>query len=204
MKDFFSHRARPGRSGLLQHCGGLTLVELVVSIVIISIALSMVALTVSSGISRSSDTLLETRVVALARSYMAEILGKRFDENTPPGGLPPCNSVAGLSCSSVLGPEAGESRADFDDVDDYHGFSEGAGTDEPQLHDMDGRVREGYDNFRIEISVRYLETIPEGAEAGLGEPHQQLGSSDAKLITLYITPGNSSEPRVFTAYKVNF
>ena len=49
----------------------------------------------------------------LAQELMEEILAKPFDD--PQG-------------ASLPGPESGESsRADFDNIDDYHGYAEGAG-----------------------------------------------------------------------------
>ena len=108
---------------------GITLIELVISIAILAIALVGVTQLLSGGLGRSADTMLESRVGALAQAYLDEILGKRFDENTRDSGVPPCRNSLGSTrlCSMVLGPESGETRATYDDVDDFNGLDEGEG-----------------------------------------------------------------------------
>jgi MSHA pilin protein MshD len=82
---------------------GVTLVELVVAIVVISIAVGGVLLVMNYTVSRSADPMLQHQAVAIAEAYLEEILLKPFTD--PDGGE----------------PEAGRSL--FDDVDDYHGLS---------------------------------------------------------------------------------
>ena len=82
---------------------GITLIELVITIVVLSIALTAITLTLSEGISRSSDTLLELRAVALAQAYLDEVVGKRFDENSANTGVPPCRApgTAGVPLDGI-------------------------------------------------------------------------------------------------------
>jgi MSHA pilin protein MshD len=77
---------------------GLTLVELIVSMVIISIALGGVLMVMNFTVSHSADPMIQHQAVAIAEAYMEEILLQGYDD---PGG----------------GTESG--RVDFDDVDDY-------------------------------------------------------------------------------------
>ena len=109
---------------------GMTMIELVVTIVILAIALLGITFAIQGGVSRSADTTLQVRTVALAQAYLDEILGKRFDENTRVRGVPPCRASApvGRQCSAVLEPEAGEIRSRYDDVDDYNGLDEEVGS----------------------------------------------------------------------------
>lgn len=67
---------------------GATLVELVITIVIISVAIAGVvgAFALISG--RSADPLNQTRAVELAQLYMDEIITKKYDDATPQGGQP--------------------------------------------------------------------------------------------------------------------
>jgi MSHA pilin protein MshD len=194
---------------------GLTLIELVAVIIILAIAMTGVTIAVSGAIARTSDTLIDTRAVALAQSYLDEILGKRFDENSAPRGIPPCRS----DCSTVLGPEPGETRQGFDDVDDYHGLDEG---DDPlnPLRDSDGNTRAGYDNFRVQVTVRYVE--PCGAEASwfnlanaicnpadpdeiaAATPIIEATTRAAKLVTVNVLHRENPSGWRFSAYKVNF
>ena len=106
----------------------------------------------------------ETKAIELAESLTGEIRSKRFDENSPVGGVPPCDGVSGASActaSASLGLEAGETaspytRVNFDDVDDYDGVDEGSGSATGNnLLDVVGNQRSGYQNFRVQIAVSY-------------------------------------------------
>ena len=185
---------------------GLTLLEMVLTIVILAIALSGVTAMIASGISRSADTLIETRAAVLGQSYLEEILARRFDEKSSFSGIPPCRSGASQNCTSegLFGPDGEGSRTAFNDVDDYHGFVEGAGPAQP-LRDAAGKVRQGYDNFRIEVHVRYLQLAAGEQEAMLGTGPDDLDQAqDAKLITLLVTHASYPQGWTFSAYKSNF
>jgi MSHA pilin protein MshD len=190
---------------------GVTLIELIAVIVILSIALVSVAAGISAGLSRSADVLLETRAVALAQSYLDEILSRRFDERSSLRGIPPCRT----NCTDEInfGPDLGgtcgvssnrECRARYDDVDDYHGLDEGFEQTLP-LQDAEGNEREGYGNFRVEVSVRYL-------QLGAAEPEDNLTTAlndlddvrDAKHIRVTVTHLQRREGWLFDVYKANF
>ncbi len=191
---------------------GVTLIELIAVIVILGVALIGVTTAVSSAVSRSSDVLLETRALALAQSYLDEILSRRFDERSAPRGIPPCRT----NCTDPgdphdcvdpgdFGPDGGESgRADYDDVDDYHCLDEGFGQAGP-LQDAEGNEREGYENFRVQVFVRYLELGAGGAEENLAsEPNDLTDERDAKLITVTVSHVERPDGWQFSVYKANF
>lgn len=199
---------------------GITLIELVTVIVILSVALIGVTAAVSAAISRTSDVMVETRAVALAQSYLDEILGKRFDEHSAPRGIPPCRSNCTDIADFGFSADGGETgRADFDDVDDYHGLDEGDEDLNP-LQDADGNERLGYENYRVTVSVRYLE--PCGTEAdwfnfateicepadpveeAAAEPIIEAATRRAKLVTVIVRHRQSGDGWPFSAYKVNF
>ena len=71
---------------------GVTLVEMVVVIVILAIALSTVTQLLSQTTVSGAYTYDETMAVELGQSYIAEITSKRYDENSPIGGVPPCGA----------------------------------------------------------------------------------------------------------------
>lgn len=197
----------------------MTLIELVTVIVILSVALIGVTAAVSAAMSRTSDVMVETRAVALAQSYLDEILGKRFDEHSAPRGIPPCrsNCTDAADFGFLADGEAG--RSAFDDVDDYHGLVEGDDAINP-LQDADGNERLVYENYRVTVNVRYLE--PCGIEAdwfnfGLeicepadlaeeqaAEPILAEASRRAKLITVRVRHRQNDDGWPFSAYKVNF
>jgi MSHA pilin protein MshD len=198
--------------------GGLTIIEMVVTIVILGIALVGITQMIGSGLRSSADTLLETRSVALAQSYLDEIFGKRFDEHSNPRGVPPCRSNCTEEGDFGLdGSEA--SRVDFDDVDDYHGLIEGDGAATP-LQDAEGNERVGYENFRVEISVRYAQPCNDEDEAFFNDgslvcppdvpasPEEEEALAEARLrakvITVQVSHRNQPDGWQFSVYKANF
>ena len=185
---------------------GITLIEMVISISILAIALTGVTVMLGGSLSNSSDTLLEVRAVALGQAYLDEIIGKRFDENTRDSGIPPCRNNAGSprACSSTLGPEAGESRASFDDVDDYNGLDEGLGASNATLRDALGNVRTGFDNFRVTVAVRAIAVGAGETEAGLAIANELDDAQDAKLVSVTVSHRGLSQGIVFSAYKSNY
>jgi MSHA pilin protein MshD len=81
---------------------GATLIELVISIVVIAIAASAVLGVLSGSVGRSADAMVLSQGVAIAEAYLEEISLRPFDD---PDGVD------------------GEAvRPDFDDVDDYDGL----------------------------------------------------------------------------------
>jgi MSHA pilin protein MshD len=190
---------------------GLTLVELVVTIVILAIALVAVTQMMGTGLSRSSDTLLELRTATLAKAYIDEILGKRFDEKSANNGVPPCRAPDGpggvpatQECTvfASFGPDGGEVRDEFDDVDDYDDIDEGEGGLNPDLEDIDGNTRTGYDRFRVVVDVRYIDVADE--ESALNQNNELDDEYDAKVITVTVSHALLRTPFVYTAYKSNF
>jgi MSHA pilin protein MshD len=186
---------------------GLSLIELIVTILILAIALVGITVMLQGNLSRSADTTLQVRTVALAQAYLDEILGKRFDERTRNSGIPPCRASAPpprqCTVEGSFGPDGGETRATYDDVDDYHGLDQGDGQTDP-LQDANGNTRTGYDNFRVQVSVRYINIGGGEEEENLGVGSELDDEFDAKLITVTVLHRSLDNGVNFSAYKANF
>ena len=87
---------------------GVNLVELIISIVIISIACTGVLLIFAQTVRHSADPMIQTQALAIAEAYLDEILARQITD--PSGG-------------DTGGVEAGETRSTYDDVNDYNGLS---------------------------------------------------------------------------------
>lgn len=210
---FACRQAPTGGVSVPQH--GFTLIEMVVTIVTLAVALLAITAALSGGIGRSGDTLVETRAVALAQSYLDEIFGRRFDENSNPRGIPPCRDTC--TDPGSFGPDAGESeRYHYDDVDDYDGLDEGAGT-ATALQDSEGQDRTGYANFRVQVAVRYLEPCAGEDEEFLGAsvdvcapdtPEEiealEYAQRAGKLVTVTVIHESNADGWDFSVYKANF
>lgn len=159
---------------------GMTLVEMVISIVLMSIAITAVLSAFSTSMGRSSDALWKNKSLKLAQLYLDEILSKKYDSNTPLGGIP-APSPASVSCDV---PAGGGNRALFDDVDDFNGVDDNP----PQL--VSG-VLANYSGYRVQVAVTCA-----GTEVG-------VAANNAKRITVTITPPNQS-PMPFSVYRGNY
>jgi MSHA pilin protein MshD len=86
-----------------------TLIEAAVSSVIVAVMLIVALNTAASARAREQKAIDRQRGVMLAQELMSEILDKAYID---PGASP------------VFGPESGETRSTYNDVDDYNGLSE--------------------------------------------------------------------------------
>jgi len=159
---------------------------MVITISILAVSLTGITVMIQGGLSRGADTLLDVRAVALGQSYLDEILSRRFDELSEPNGIPPCRSLgAGAKPCTAEGSFGadGETRANYDDVDDYHGLAEGEGEANP-LRDSMGVTRDGYANFHVSVSVRYINLGGGQEEENLAQASELGDEFDAKLLTV--------------------
>jgi MSHA pilin protein MshD len=112
--------ALDGRTvGRLRAQLGTTLVEVIIFILIVSIAVTAVVNTLSLAVRGSADPLLQRQTLAVAESLIQEIDSQPYAQKDPYNPTGPDDSI---------GPEAGESRAGsplpFDNPNDYSGYSE--------------------------------------------------------------------------------
>ncbi|MFW8601620.1 type IV pilus modification PilV family protein [Desulfobacterota bacterium M19] len=180
---------------------GFTLIELVITIVILGFS-SMILLPFFDSISHSPDPLIRIRAVNLGQSLMDEILAKKWDNNTPPGGGPlqtaesvRVHGAPAATPYAALGPEAGEtSRQLFNDVDDYNGYAETTGV----FHDQDNNsfTLTGYQrSVRVSYIASTTATIDHNTP-GLST------TSDSKLIVITVI-SSTGEKFYFTAVRCN-
>ena len=125
------------RRRLLRNQRGVTLIDLIVIIVIVAIALPPMIGLLIQVTRQSTFGVTVTRANHLASTLFEEMRSKRGDENA-------------TAASATLGPDPGETRATYDDVDDYHGL------DESPPKDSLGTDLAGSGGFRQQVSVCYV------------------------------------------------
>ncbi len=184
---------------------GFSLVELVVFIVIVGVSLAGILLSVRSGVQSAGDPHINYRVIELSQLYLDEIIARRYDQQTPLGGVPSCVTSASCTAVAAFGPDAGETRAAWNDVDDYHALKEGNAavcqTANPlssaTLRDSRGLSRQGYDGYCVEVDVVYDGDYDgTGNEAGAGE-------MTAKRVRVTTTAPDGTS-FAFSAYRGGF
>ena len=110
----------------LQRQSGVTFIELIISIIVISIGVAGILLVMNRNTSSSADPMIRHQSIAIAEAYLDEVLAKSFAD---PGGP----------------PETG--RADWDDINDYVGLMNvGA-------RDQNDNLITGLTNYTVAVTV---------------------------------------------------
>ena len=120
---------------------GTTLIELVVAIVIISIAASSVLMALSTSVTYSADPMIRHQAVAIAEAYLEEIALKSFVD---PDGV-----------------DGEGSRDLYDDVDDYDGL-----VDNGARNQFDAAIA-ALSDYTVSVTVTASSALPSIASTEL-------------------------------------
>lgn len=96
---------------------GVSLIELIVFIVVISVALGGLLGVYQHSVVNSADPVKRLKMLQYAQARLDAVMALRYDENTLVGGVPACDSMGAPACTNT--PDA-----DMDDVDDYEGVTD--------------------------------------------------------------------------------
>lgn len=106
---------------------GATLIELIITIVIISVSLSGILTVVNLTTSHSADPMVQQQAIAIAESYLEEIV------------LHPITATPDTSVAS--------DRSTFDNIADYNGLNDTNATD------RNGNIIVGLENYSVAVSI---------------------------------------------------
>jgi MSHA pilin protein MshD len=145
-----------------QHRRGFTIAEVSVCVVIVGMMLAAVMQTVGQASVLQYRVVQRARANQLARMLMAEVVQQAYAET-------------GIAGTTTLGPESGETRATYEDVDDYNGLSESP----PVNKDGSTMNVPSASSWRRTVSVQWLNPTT----LALASPQSESG---AKLITVNV------------------
>jgi len=112
-------RNNPGQPSMPVLIRGASLIELIVFIVVVSVSLVGLISVFNQSLLTSVDPIVRVTAIELAQAKIDEIMARKFDANSPTGGIPACGSAeAGASSCVGISPDGL-----FDDVGDYQGQS---------------------------------------------------------------------------------
>lgn len=106
---------------------GVTLVELIISIVVIGIAAAAILGVYTTTLRSSADPMIRTQAIAVAEMYMDEVMGRPFNGSTGDG-----------SCGA---------RDSWDHIGAYDGLDCSPPTA------VDGSTMGGLDSYRVRVNV---------------------------------------------------
>lgn len=153
---------------------GFTLIEVVMVIVLLAIVVPGIMLYFTQGVKDSAYSQRRNIAVFLAEALMEEIQSKRWDET----------ASINLTCSNasaVLGADAGETRINFDDIDDFNAV---VGVFPPQ-NSQGASLGSAYQGFSQTIQIWYVNA------GSLDAP--VAGSTCYKRISVRITDTTTGE-----------
>lgn len=172
------------RSGAAKAIHGFTLPEIVVGMVVASIAIALLSTLIFPLLLRSAAPLTQIRAAELAQALLDEMLAKPYDENSPLGG-------GACSPCSAVGLDAGEmDRSDFDDVDDYHVYCGSGAVEDVFGADLSANGR--YQGFSMSICVTY--------DGDFDAATPSDSNTNGKRVDVVVTPpppGNAIAVSVF-------
>ncbi|WP_217127013.1 type IV pilus modification PilV family protein [Hydrogenophilus thiooxidans] len=116
---------------------GVTLVETVVAVVILSIAVGGLLLALQTAVRGSSDPLVRKQMLAIAEGMLEEVLLQPYSATYPP--VNPSPSL--LPCSSAA------SRAGFATVAHYQNYATSG------ICNLDGSAVSGLDKYQLRVTL---------------------------------------------------
>ncbi len=187
----------------MTHHRGVTLIELVIAIVIISLVTAGLMLLISDTTRRSGDPLIAEQASAIAQAYMEEIQQKRFcDPDWDHDGVPPndtdcpvhCITSACTSCNGLGSGWTIETRATYDDVCDYTAITGEVPTNQ------NGATVNGLGQYTVSVSV------DSSAAVSLGVAGNTLigNAGQVVLVTVTVTHPAMNSNVVVSGYLGNF
>ena len=115
---------------------GVTLIELIVTIVVLGVALTGVLMAMQFTTRHSADPMIAHQAAAIADSYLEEVLLRAYADPDGNG--------------------TGEVRSTFDDVDDYDGLLDNG------VRDQQNSPVSGLENYSVSVAVNATTVGPPG------------------------------------------
>lgn len=162
--------------------GGFTLIEMLLFVIIVGVAFAGLVSVLASSMKGGADTVSQKQALAIAEAIVEEIALKPFtwcDPDDPAAAA----ATSGGDCTTpeVDGPEAGETRATFDNVNDYIGYTFPVGpiTDQSGTYNFPS----GFSVSNLTVTAEALGTVPNTASLRISVTVDGPGSSSVTLDT---------------------
>jgi len=130
----------------------------------------------------------EKKAIAIAQTYIDEARALPFDANSTSG--PPATVPDGFSNCGSGGGE--NTRADFNDFDDYHGWNE----------TVDWQSGSGDNAFEVDIEVLYVSSSSgfDMSSGHTGTPYTEFKKMVVTVTSDYLTDNNGDKIEIRVPY----
>lgn len=165
---------------------GVTLVELVIFIMIVSLGTAGILLVMNYTSQRSADPMVKQQALLIAESYLEEILLKPFVDPSVPAATQVCPTKEAI-------------RASYDNICDYHNLADTSGA-----IDQLGNTVTGLTAYNISVSV----TGAVGDATALGPNASQVNNIGAlRVLQVDVEVTHDDVPDFslrLTGYRTNY
>lgn len=145
-----------------RHQAGMTLIELVIAIVVVSVGLAGVLIAFSTAIMHSADPMVRKQMLSIAEGMMEEVTLQPFDVS----GTPPSNTLKDCRAGTGIAP-----RQNFNDIADFNNYQTTG------VCDIDGDAIADLANYNLSVVVDSAATL------------DTLGGGSVRRITVTVTHG---------------
>jgi MSHA pilin protein MshD len=170
---------------------GFTLIELVITIMVLAIGVTAFTQLMNASTIASVDPMVRQQAHAIAQSYLEEVMLNSFCDPNLPGSCPAACVAANIcsTCGGLASPTP-ETRPDYDDVCDYNGLSNiGA------RNQFDSAIA-ALTNYNV------LVTVDDSAVTLSG-----LSSASGQVVRVDVNVTHATNPNIdvtLSAYRTNF
>ena len=154
---------------------GFTLIEIIVTIVVLAIASTSLLSVFTSTVRTSADPMIQQQAISIAEAYMEEIMLKSFSDPRK-DDVPPVNETGGS--------EAGETRVNFNDVQDYNDLLD------TKVRDQNNNEISSLEDYTVVVTV---------AEKKLND----IDKNNSLFINITVTHSAIS-PIAISGYRTNY
>jgi MSHA pilin protein MshD len=178
---------------------GATLIELVMAIVVFSIALITLIVLTSQSTGRSADPMIQEQAVAIAQAYLEEISQKEFCDPDYDTDSNPLTRDCPTSCTGSVcqaggcrnnGSSQEATRDLYDDICDYNGLSNNGAVDQ------NGDPVNGLSQYHVSVQVEDDNTVDINGLTG--------DTGKAALITVTVTHPAMPDAVKLSAFRTNY
>jgi MSHA pilin protein MshD len=175
---------------------GFTLIELVITLVILAIGVTAFTQLMNASTIASVDPMVRQQAHAVAQSYLEEVLLNSFCDPDLSTDCPTFCTGANIcsTCGGSASPLPAETRVDFDDVCDYNVINDSGARDQfgNPIFPPDFPLA----NYNVNVTVDDSGVVLSG-----------LSSANGKVVRVDVNVTHAQNPNVdvtLSAYKTNF
>jgi len=176
------------RKTIIHHLGtqrGVTLVELIISIVIIGIAATALLQSLGFQVLSNVDPMQRSQSQLLARQFLSEVASRSYyDPSADPRTNPTMsNAAVSASIQDQTASDAIQPRSNWDNVFEYDGYNSGPSG----ITDAQGNNIDGLENYQVQVLIDISHSVQLGDISNSPDP-----DCPAKIMQITVT---TTDPR---------